>query len=124
MATQIFLSQEVKSEFLRLLEKTKDFYLSNPTSELKTWIFLTAEDEIKQIRSWSAELQALEYPASKSGVDLTQMRLIAILGNDTPAFYGRLNAETNELLGDLAEAWQKTVSKPHYEPSAKTVRNK
>ena len=116
------VSQEVKSEFLRLVDKTKEFYLSNPTSELKTWIFLTAEDEIRAIRSRSAELQALEYPASKSGVDLTQWRLVAILGNDTPGFYGRLKAETNELLCDLAEACEKPVSKRYYKRPAHQLR--
>ena len=49
METQTFASKEVKSEFLRVLEQTKEFYLNNPTSDLKTWIFLTCEGEIGRL---------------------------------------------------------------------------
>jgi len=106
MTTQTVVSQEVKSEFLRLVDKTKEFYANNPTSELKTWIFLTTSGKIERIKSKSDELKALEWPMANSRFDLSHMRLIAILGNDTSAFYGRLNAGTDELLGDLAEACQ------------------
>jgi hypothetical protein len=49
MATQTVVSQDV--EFLRLVEEIESFYLSNPTNELKTSIFLTREGGIEPVRS-------------------------------------------------------------------------
>jgi hypothetical protein len=100
MATQTFVSQEVKSEFLQLLDQTKDFYLSNPTSDLSTWIFLTREGGIEQVKSESEDGNEV-YPQAECEFD-SPVWLIAILGKDTDFSV----AGMVQLLPDLAEACQ------------------
>ena len=53
MATQTLASQEV--QLLRLVDMNKAFYLNNPTSDLKTWIFLTSEGEVEQVENESED---------------------------------------------------------------------
>jgi hypothetical protein len=40
-------SNQIQSEFLRLVDETKEFFLSQPTSAISKWIFLTAEGEVE-----------------------------------------------------------------------------
>ena len=100
METENFASQQVKSEFLRLLEKTKDFYLSNPSSELKTWIFLTRDGGIEQLESESEDGGKV-YPQGECEFG-SPVWLIAILGKDADFSV----AGTIQLMPDLAEACQ------------------
>ena len=98
METQTFASKEVKSEFLRVLEHTKEFYLNNPTSDLKTWIFLTGEGEIGRLdRESDDSLTAFEAAEYEFG---SPVWLIAILGKDTDFS----TAGMIRLLPDLEEA--------------------
>jgi len=100
MATQTFVSQEVKPDFLLLVQQTKDFYLNNPASELSTWIFLTREGEIEEVKSASQDGNEV-YPQAECKFD-SPVWLVAILDK---------NADYSEkgmlgLLPDLAEACQ------------------
>lgn len=104
MATQTFVSQEVKAEFLRLVDTTKAFYLNNPTSDLKTWIFLTSEGGIEQVESESED-GGVVFPEAEREFN-SPVWLISILGNDAPGWSGRLDAGADELLSDLADACQ------------------
>jgi len=100
MQTQTFVTQEVKSEFLRLVDVTKEFYVNNPMSELKTWIFLTGEGGIEQVQSESEDGN-VAYPQAECEFG-SPVWLIAILGKDTDFSV----AGMIPLLPDLAEACQ------------------
>jgi hypothetical protein len=100
MATQTFVSQEVKSEFLRLVDVTKEFYVNNPTNELKTWIFLTGDGGIEQLESESEDGGKV-YPQAECEFG-SPVWLIAILGKDADFSV----AGTIQLMPDLAEACQ------------------
>jgi hypothetical protein len=100
VATQTFIPQEVKSEFLRLMDVTKEFYVNNPKSDVKTWIFLTGEGGIEQVESESEDGN-LVYPQAECEFG-SPVWLIAILGKDTDFSV----AGMIQLLPDLAEACQ------------------
>jgi hypothetical protein len=100
METQNFASQQVKSEFLRLLEHTKEFYLNNPTSDLKTWIFLTGEGGIEQVES-DSEDGGQVFPQAECEFG-GPVWLVAVLGKDTDFS----TAGMIRLLPDLEEACQ------------------
>jgi len=100
MATQTVVSQEVKHEFLRLVDMTKAFYLNNPTSDLKTWIFLTSEGGIEQVESESED-GSVVFPEAEREFD-SPVWLVTILDKNADFSV----AGMIQLLPDLAEACQ------------------
>ncbi len=106
METQTFASKEVKSEFLRVLEHTKEFYLNNPTSDLKTWIFLTGEGEVECLdRDPETDEFANDPLVARDAAERefgSPLWLLAIIDKNT-----ELSASgVIELLPDFYEMWE------------------
>jgi hypothetical protein len=100
MATQTVVFEKVKPKFLRLVDMNKAFYLNNPASDLKTWIFLTSDGGIECLdRESDDSLKAFE--AAEREFD-SPVWLVAIVDKNTDFSV----AGMIQLLPDLAEACQ------------------
>jgi len=102
MSTQTVVMQEVKSELLRLVDKAKEFYLNNPENEMGTWVFLTREGGVKQVKVANENSDGnFVYPHAELRFG-SPVWLVAILNKDTDFSAAGMLL----LLPDLAEAFQ------------------
>jgi len=87
------------------MDVTKEFYLNNPTSDLKKWIFLTSEGKVEQVEN-EGEDGGVVFPEAEREFD-SPVWLVAILDKNTDFSV----AGMIQLLPDLAEACE---TRDHY----------